>query len=292
MTSASKLLISVLVIGCASPVGAAPAKNYFKETISVQDGSQRFQATARHTLVENGNSVKYSLRNLFDHNKKTAWVTKFDQGDYDGAPGTFEIDFDRPVYVQSVTFQNGYQKSQRLYSANQRVKDLIVFKVMSKKSAPLEVNMKLKDTMVPQRISALQTFGPVFQLFKTRKLIFVVESIYPGTQYTDLCLSGITIHYAKSMEYTPVKSWKELRALIELNKTKTFHGGWDWAEFGNASNYPQAFNDFLYYVISGNKDAYALFRAYDPEGAAPSEDMNNYFRGAVEESLSSGTYHK
>jgi len=279
-----KSLALLLVIGCTFPVGAATAKNYIQETISVRDSGQSFLATARHTFVDGSNSAKYSIRNLFDNSKNTVWVTKLDQSDYGSSVGTFEIYFDRPVYVQSITFQNGYQKSQRLYSANQRVKDLIVFKVLSKKSTPVEAYLSLKDTMAPQRISTLQTWGQSINLFKTRKLIFVFDSTFPGTRYTDLCLSGITIQYAKGIDYTPAKSWKELKVLIEQNKSKTLHGGWDWAGFGNADKYPQAFNDFLYYVLMGNKDAYGLFRTYDPESVSRSEDMNNYFRDAVEES--------
>lgn len=292
MNQILKYLALLMAICCVFPAGAASTKRYIKETINVQDGGQSYQVTARQTLLDGGNATRYSIRNLFDHNIKTAWVTKFDQSDYDSPTGTFEINFDRPVYVQRITIDNGYQKSQRLYSANQRVKELIVFNVLSKKSAPIEADLSMKDTMAPQHVSALKTWGQSFSLFRTRKLIFIVDSIYPGTHYSDLCISGITIHYAKGIEYSPAMSWNELKALVERNKKKTFHGGWDWAGFDNVEKYPQAFNDFLYYILKGNKEAYGLFRTYDPESVARSEDLKNFFKGAVEESLAANARAK
>ena len=286
MTLPAKTFVLMLVMGCTAPVWAASAKTYIKETVAVRDGGQTFQVVARHTLVEGRNVARYSIRNLFDHNKGTTWVTKFDDSDYDSSVGTFEIDFDKPVYVNSITFQNGYQKSLRLFSANQRVKDLIVFNILTKKAEPVEADLTLKDTMAPQHISAQQAWGQSFHLFKTMKLIFIIDSVYPGTRYTDLCLSNLTIHYTKGIDYTPTRTWKNLQLLIEQNKTKTLHG-WDWGGFDNTAKYPEAFSDFLYYVVTGNKEAYALFRTYAPDGAADSEDMDNYFRDAVKESLSS-----
>jgi hypothetical protein len=284
----ARTLVLVLVMGGITPVWAAPDKTYIKETVPILNDGLHFQVIAQRTLVEGKNATRYSIRNLFDHNNRTAWVTKFDQNDYDNNVATFEIDFDEPVFVQSITLQNGYQKSRGLFSANQRIRKLEVRRIVTMTGAETEADLTLKDTIDPQRISALQMWSQSANFFKTRKLIFFVYDVFPGARYNDLCLSGITIQYAKTFDYKPSRFWNNLRKLIEKNKKKTLHG-WDWSGFDNADKYPQAFNDLLYYVLTGNKDAYAMFSTFDPESIMRSEDMNNFFRDAVNESLSSDT---
>lgn len=286
MNPPAKAFLLLLTLLCSVPAWAGVGKIYSKENIPIRIGLPHFQAVSSRTLIEGNNAARYSIRNLFDHNKKTAWVTKFDQNDYDNNVATFEIDFDKPVYVQSITFQNGYQKSRGLFSANQRIKELEIRRIVTKKQAEVEADVTLSDTMAPQRITARQAWAQSANFFKTRKLLFFVYSIYPGTHYTDLCLSGLTIRYAKRIDYTPTRSWKELRTIIEQNKTKTLHG-WDWLGFDNAKKYPKAFTDFLYYVLTGKDGAYALFHTFAPESTMRQEDLDNFLRDAVDESLSS-----
>lgn len=176
----------------------SPIKTYIKESVSIRDGDSSFKAISARTLVDFHNAPSYSIRNLFDHNKRTAWVTKFERGGTDNGATTFEIDFDKPVYVQSITFRNGYQKSPDLFQANQRIKGLEIENVITKNPIhPIKADITLKDTMAPQRIPWQQQWDWEVNMFKTRRLLFVVSSVYPGTRYTDLCLSGLTIHYAK-----------------------------------------------------------------------------------------------
>ena len=277
-----KLFMSLIIMLLGFYVPFAMADGVYKEEKVVIKSEPWIEADSARTLVDGSNINRYSIRNLFDNDKTTAWVTKFDKESPYLDGGLFKLTFKAPVFVKSIIIINGYQKTERLYYTNQRVKTLNIEKVLiGGRSLPLENTVTLKDGMGAQAISLRSGWTQSINLFKTKALIFNVLDIYAGSKYQDLCISGITVNYAENIEYSPSVSWKELQEVIDKNSVKKGNG-WDWE--GLTLNDYKYFNDLLYYVLVGNKDAYLLFSAYTPEGVAQSEAMTLY-KKAVEESL-------
>ncbi len=280
-----RLVASVLTscaLGCFAAVCNAQS-SYKEEKLLVKGGPSRIEAISRSTLVEGPNPDRYSIRNLFDNDNTTPWVTKYDKKSAYSDDGLFKFVFETPVYLKSITIRNGCQRTASLFHANQRVKTLGIEKVViGGRSFPLDTSVTLKDTPSPQEISLREGWTSSINLFRTKELIFNVEDIYEGTKYQDLCISEMTINYSDGMEYSPSVLWKQLQELIDKNSKKRGNG-WDWDTL--LRNDYRLFNDLLYYTLTGNKDAYQRFSTYAPEGTAQSAGMANIYRNAVKESL-------
>src|SRR6266496_361003 len=280
-----RLVASVLTscaLGCFAAVCNAQS-SYKEEKLLVKGGPSRIEAISRSTRVEGPNPDRYSIRNLFDNDNTTPWVTKYDKKSAYSDDGLFKFVFETPVYLRSITIRNGCQRTASLFHANQRVKTLGIEKVViGGRSFSLEASVTLKDTPNPQEISLREGWTSSINLFKTKELIFNVEDIYEGTKYQDLCISEMTVNYSSGIEYSPSVPWKQLQELIDKNSKKRGNG-WDWANL--VQNNHRLFNDLLYYTLTGNKEAYLRFRTYSPEGTGQSAGMANIYRNAVKESL-------
>jgi hypothetical protein len=277
-----KLFASLIIILFVFFVPFAMADGVYKEEKLLIKGQPWIEVDSARTLVDGSNVNRYSIRNLLDNDKTTVWVTKFDKESPYLDGGLFKLTFKTPVFVRSITIMNGYQRTERLFYANQRVKTLDIEKVLiGGRSFPLENTITLKDRMGAQEVSLRSGWTQSINLFRTKALIFNVLGIYGGSKYQDLCISGITVNYAENIEYTPSVSWKKLRELIDKKSVKKGNG-WDWE--GLTLNNFRYFNDLLYYALGGNKAANFLFNAYTPEGVAQSEAMTLY-KKALEESL-------
>lgn len=276
-----KIFVIVLVLGYLVPVYGA-GRSHKEETVKIDIGEVEAAVIANKTLIDVSNPQKYSVKNLFDGNKSTAWVTEYDNEDV-YPDGMLKIIFQEPVYVKSATIRNGYQKTEVLYYANQRIKDLNIEKViMGCHSYPLDNMVHLEDKMEEQIISLTEGWTQSINLFKTKELIFNIVDIYSGEKYEDLCISEITIDFSNDIEYSPSLTWEQLRELIDTNRTNR-NSGWDWNGLNELSY--RLFNDLLYYVITGNEEAYLYFDSYMPEGTGDSEAMENIHRPAVNKSL-------
>ena len=280
-----KTLVFAIVLLCSTPVYGDSGKNYQEESVNVTIGGIKARVISDRTLVS-GQPGHYSVKNLFDGDKTTAWVTGFEKkeiGQLLAGDVPLKVIFDKPVYVSFIRISNGYQKSRKLYLANHRVKEMYIEKViMGGRSYPFNNMVRINDSMDEQRISLTQGWSKTINMVRTKEIIFHVSGIYGGAEYDDLCISEMGIDISDSSDYLPSIKWKGLKKLIDENKVK-MRDGWDWAGLNENDN--QFFYDLLYFTLTGNKEAYSYFDAYEPEGAGSSEGMTHVFRPAVRETL-------
>lgn len=273
-----KKLILILLILIYAIQAHAATDQYKSESMDIKVSGKDATVFSGNTLLYKNNIKNFSVKNLFDGNKSTAWVTKFDEN-----MNLLKIIFKKPIYVESISIKNGYQKSKNIFKANRRVKVLNITKVIvGGPSYPLESEITLKDNMNEQTFSLQKGWTDSINLFKTKKLIFNVSEIYNGDEYKDLCLSELKLKYSSSIAYKPSISWLQLKRLIDKNKIKN-NNGWDWTGL-NDNNY-KFFNDLLFYVLNNDHEAYQYFQSYNPEGVANSEAMEFLYKNAVKDSL-------
>lgn len=143
------------------------------------------------TLKPSGGN-NYEFYNLGDEDVTTAWV--------EGIPGNGEgsrIIYDTrlmagegcdPSGIDSITFVNGYAKSDATYKNNSRVKDLEIRFLTEGGDTPKYETfiITLEDTSIPQ------TFH--FERQLAYWVTMTIKSVYPGLKYKDTALSEIKIH--------------------------------------------------------------------------------------------------
>ena len=259
--------------------------DYKQEQIKISVGSNLIEVISRRTLVDRAVPDHYSIQKMFDGNKATAWVTHFNENPTgeELEEGLFKIVFEPSIYLKSVSIKNGCQLSERLFYANERVKQFDIDKgIIGGRSYPMPKTVELKDGLEEQEISLTKGWADSINLFPTRELVFNVRDIFKGKRYKDLCVSEMKFNYATKSNYSPRMPWKVLKDLISKNSIKV-NRGWDWNESYKKDD--TLFVDLLYYVLERNKDAYALFDTYTPLSVADSEAMNNIYRKAVSEFL-------
>lgn len=279
-------VLVVVIVGWLSPTYTAGNKYYKKESVKVIIADVSAKVSTLKTLVDRPPEWSYSVKNLFDGNKASAWCTKFNKEDENMSvsdEGFLKIYFQKPVYIKSIKIWNGYQKTKELYNANHRVKDLYIEKVLAGgRTYPLDNKVQLKDSMDAQEISMSEGWTQSINLFRTKELIFDILDIYSGSKYDDLCISEMQINISKDINYFPSITWQDLKKLIDAGRIKN-NSGWSWSGL-NEDSY-RLFNDLLYYVLTGNKEAYFYFDSYRPAGSGDSEAMKNIFRPAVSAEL-------
>ena len=260
-------------------------KNYIKEEIdNVRVAGTTAKVISHETLVEGGHRQQYSVINLFDGNRQTAWCTRYEADKEKrivSESGSLRLLFDTPVYVRSITIRNGYQKTPGIYAANQRVKELTIEKVITReRSYPLDDTVRIRDSMKEQEISLTAGWTQSVNLFKAWELIFTIQDFYRGTKYEDLCISELRVNVAKDSSYVPSVKWKKLKKLIDTRSTKRDQG-WSWDGLNKINQ--RLFNDLLYYVLKNNRESYAYFSTYYPEGTGSSEGMTYLYIPAVKD---------
>ena len=121
--------------------------------------------------------VRYDPGNALDRNPATAWV--------EGAigPGVGEqlvLTFPRPVTLVRLGFDIGFDRDDRIFAANNRVRS---------------AKLLFSDGSV-QRVEFLDQRGmqyPSFAGVTTSKLTVVIDAVYPGTKYDDTCIAEVQI---------------------------------------------------------------------------------------------------
>jgi len=120
----------------------------------------------------------YPVENVIDGLGSTGWVEGKD--DY-GIGEKLVFESDSKVKVNHIILENGYHKSEVLYGANGRVKDLRV-KVD---------DGRLFDFTLPDHMLTIDLeFG---EDVVTKSLEFEIISVYPGGKYTDTVISSISV---------------------------------------------------------------------------------------------------
>jgi hypothetical protein len=267
---------------CFSALTWADANKYEEEHFILGSGAAQVEAISTSTLVDRANSGRYSVRNLFDNDKSTAWVTRYNKESPYAERGLLRIKFKTPVYAKSILIRNGYQKSEKLYFENQRAKVLNIEKVVDgNQRLPYEYTVGLDDKLGEQNISLQDGWVQAINLLKTKEVIINVLEIYEGSKYDDLCISDLAINYSDETEYLPSITWEKLDRMIKDNAIKR-NRNWDWD--GLTKNDYKLLNDLVYYALSGNKEAYKLFNTYSPRESSLSAETLKILKKGVQES--------
>lgn len=270
----------VLFISCSHTANAS-VNLYVDENKIFTFGDFVFNVLAKDTLAAK-NPIRYSVKNLFDGNNKTAWVTHLDvnRGLYE--EGHLRVVFDKPVYLRSINIANGYQKDNGIFEANERVKEVSIEKVIvGGRSLPLENRFSLMDVMGYQSISMTKGWTKTINLFETKEVIINFHSVYDGDAYADLCISEISFDVAEGYVYEPMYTWRDLKSLIDANKVVRGYG-WD-IELKLGEEF-DVFSDLVFYALS-NKEALEYFYSFNPSGSGLSVSMKNIFVPAMREKI-------
>lgn len=141
----------------------------------VQQREKNYKFVASSALYDD--NQKYPVENIFDNNPNSAWV-KGKPGD--GIGEWIEVGFEPEFNLSQIKIINGYAKSKEIYSANNRVKKVVVnFS-----------NGKPQEFILQDNILGFQTLKlpkPV----KVDSLKITIKDIYQGTKYNDTCISEI-----------------------------------------------------------------------------------------------------
>ena len=275
----------LVIILCSVATASGGIKKYIKEEIdNVRIAGIKAKVISNETLVDGEDSQRYSATKLFDGNRQTAWCTRYETDKEQriiSESGSLRIIFEKPPYIRSITLRNGYQKTAGIYAANQRIKELTIEKVItSERSYPLNDTVQVKDSMNEQQISLTAGWTQSVNFFRTWELIFTIQDVYDGSKYEDLCISELRVNVSSDSGYAPSVGWKELKKSIDKHSNKR-DKGWSWD--GLNKNGYRLFNDLLYYVLQNNREAYAYFSTYNPEGVGSSEGMTYLFVPAVKD---------
>jgi hypothetical protein len=129
--------------------------------------------TASSTLAP---VISYGIRNLFDSRKEFVWV---EGAKSNGENESLNFKFNEPQTISGLKIMNGFQRSDKHFSANERVKALTI-----SNEANESAEVQLTDTQgeQEQRLSA-----PL----KAKDITIKIKEIYPGTTYKDLVISEL-----------------------------------------------------------------------------------------------------
>lgn len=141
----------------------------------VQQREKNYKFVASSALYDD--TQKYPVENIFDNNPNSAWV-KGKPGD--GIGEWIEVGFEPEFTLSQIKIINGYAKSKEIYSANNRVKKVVV----NFSNGKSQEFILLDGTLGFQ---ALKLPKPV----KVDSLKITIKDIYQGTKYNDTCISEI-----------------------------------------------------------------------------------------------------
>jgi hypothetical protein len=157
-----------------------------------------------YTVATSSEQSKYPLSNLSDMNFETAWVS----ANKGGIGDWVEFTFKKGYSPSGCTFLNGYQKSEKTYTENNRIKKIRLEAWFP--DGKKQVYEDEYDTSLPDR-----QYQPVFfenMFYKAdlidffgisdmagsegniQKLRFTILDVYPGTKYNDTCISEIIFY--------------------------------------------------------------------------------------------------
>jgi len=141
--------------------------------------AQRIRASS---ALQSTGSFNYEGKNAHDFDLRSAWAVNNSNGGI-GETLTIHMNLSKTLGITTINFHNGYQKSERVWKNNSRVKTAL----LSVDGVPRFV-LELADDM------SLQEFD-IGQLFATGQegvdLEFKILAIYPGATSSDLCISEI-----------------------------------------------------------------------------------------------------
>lgn len=135
--------------------------------------ADRISVTASSHLEPAGD-ITYGPENVLDDDIATAWNS--DAPNRDGRGETLTFRFSQPVNLQGLRFVNGYTKNPEIFTANHRIRDLVIT------ADGRSQQVTLLDTGDRQEITV--DFG------LTSKVELEVMEIYPGAGFDNPALTA------------------------------------------------------------------------------------------------------
>lgn len=143
-----------------------------------------------------GGKFSYTPENAHDFKAETAWVEGV-KGDGIGEWIEYDFNFDEmeeyegTLGVTHLLIANGYKKSERIWRANGRIRQLKIYL-----NGKPYGQINLQDVYSVQRVPIGQIMFPAGQ---TTTLRFEIQKVYPGEKYRDTALSllmfeGVGVH--------------------------------------------------------------------------------------------------
>lgn len=167
------------VFALVSPVLAAGTEGFDV----IIDGVNA-QVRASSMLLDDGDPGRYSPIKAFDGDPTTAWA---EGSASDGAEEWIEIEFPEPHLVSTIEIANGYQKSEALYYANNRIQFLDLIIDSDKGLLHSEFNADWTNTVRVNR--------------RLKTIRLRVSQVEQGEKYSDLCVSEIRLKLARTGKY-------------------------------------------------------------------------------------------
>ncbi|HEU5110195.1 MAG TPA: hypothetical protein VFT95_16770 [Micromonosporaceae bacterium] len=156
------------------PVAAPPP-----QTQLVPIDQATIEAAASST---NPNENRYKVASLLDGKRATAWNSNGDRLDSNvGQRVTFT--FDRPVNLARVTIINGYVRTPVLFKGNERV---------AKMTIQTDAGKAQWDLADSDQVQTLD-----IQPATTNKVVLIVDAVYDGNKYKDVCITEVNFFEAR-----------------------------------------------------------------------------------------------
>ena len=144
-----------------------------------------------------------------------------------------------------------------------KIKKISIFPVnIAGPSYPMYKSFLIPDNVEPHEINLQSINETIFKILPINKLVFKIDSIYKGTKYNDICISGMQIRSSMHSDYKPTKNWEILHKSILENIKYWDKSNSKWySDFILSEDYKNFF-DLLFYAMNKNEDAQKLFTSY------------------------------
>ena len=185
--------ISTLLLSCnqKDPKNKnTPRKTVKSEKIKITSNpnNREFKVSASSELIGKKEG-QYSPANAFDNNPNTAWV---EGSDGNGIGEWIEITFQKKQLIKEMEILNGYQKSKKTYSENNRMHSFSLY-------------VDGRKTLIHNYQHEIGKYGK-FRLNQfAQKIRIQVDDIKKGTQYNDLSISDIKFHFEDNTFQNTIK---------------------------------------------------------------------------------------
>lgn len=152
----------------------APQKDH-KEEYQAPEFTKASASSVREAHSGENVYITYVAKNVLDGNKKTTWTPSPD----DKYPW-IKLTAQTTQTITGLEIENGYSKSEKLYEENRRAKEITVL------CGGKEYEFTLDDAGcgVAQKVKFQK---PV----ESKEIKITVTDFYEGTEYEELCISGI-----------------------------------------------------------------------------------------------------
>jgi hypothetical protein len=144
-------------------------------TLPPQTGEITPASAAATSTLQPVPGITYRVHNLLDNNQTTAWC---EGANGNGLGESVAFTFARPILVRRIDIINGYNKEGR-FRVNARAQNLEVSSSEGSRIATLHDTSGVQELPIPNS--------------PTTFIKLTIKSAYPGTQFTDLCLTDIQL---------------------------------------------------------------------------------------------------